>query len=349
MEVKVRESQVEDVLATYPEVTQRLLGSQHELRLVARQMPLQSGRLDLLFSAGARLLLIELKVEPFKRDFLSQVKSYSRDLIDLQEEGSLVAAPIDLLLLCPEFTPSQEQLCFSEGVGPVSYSPEHVLMEFYQRLGSIASFISLRPSDHGLWNIHLIHRVLYSLPTHQSIPSLAKAIGLSAKSVGNHLRFAQELQLVTHRQQLFELTEVGEAYVAARDPEMPSGFTSEHQTEILRNFIIKDPFASPTIFGIYTLVEAVFALSRNGYPVPWDSLTAYFREASGKRFEWAASKTAYHGTRMYSNFAAELGLLGRIGHNLYLTPDGIRFILLLQLHKSIKMIDALGLAQGGRD
>ena len=123
MDVKVRESQVEDVLATYPEVTQRLLGSQHELRLVARQMPLQSGRLDLLFSAGARLLLIELKVEPFKRDFLSQVKSYSRDLTDLQEEDSLVAAPIDLLLLCPQFTSSQEQLCLSEGVRPVSILP----------------------------------------------------------------------------------------------------------------------------------------------------------------------------------------------------------------------------------
>lgn len=347
MEVQVRESQIEDVLATYPEVTQRLLGSPQELRLLARQMPLRSGRLDLLFSAGTRLLLLELKVEPFRPEFLSQVKFYAQALLDLQVAGDLIAAPIDSLLLCTRFTPSDEQLCLAEGVAPVSYSPDDVLLAFYNRLSSVAAFISLRPSDHGLWNIHLIHRVLYSLPSHDTIPSLAKDIGLSSRTVANHLRFAEELQLVRRDKRHYRLTELGDFYVAARIPGLPASFTSELQTEILRNFIVKDPFASPTIFGIYTMVEAVFTLARNSYPVPWETLTRYFREASGKRFEWSASKTEYHGTRMYSNFAVELGLLGRIGHNLYLTPDGLRFILLLQLHKSIKMIDALSISTGG--
>lgn len=343
MEVYIRESQIEDVLATYPEVAQRLVGSQQEMRLIARQMSLRSGRLDLLFSAGTRLLLLELKVEPFKPDFVSQVKSYAQDLLDLQRVGALIGAPIDSLLLCPQFTSSQEQLCLAEGVTPVSYSPEDVLLAFYGHVGSLATFISLRPSDHGLWNIHLIHRVLYSLSTHDNIPSLAKVTGLSSRTVGNHLRFGEELQLVRRDGRRYQLTETGEAYVAARDPELPPDFTSEQQTQALRDFIVKDPFGSPTIFGIYTMVEAVFTLSRNSYPVPWETLTAYFRETSGKRFEWSATKTEYHGTRMYSNFAIELGLLGRIGHNLYLTPDGLRFILLLQLHKSIKMIDALNI------
>jgi hypothetical protein len=340
-ELKVRESQIEDVLSTYPELTQRLVGSPQDLRLIARQMSLRSGRIDLLFSAGARLLLVELKVEAFRKVFLQQITSYGSDLGELQKQGDLIQAPIEMLLLCPRFTASDERLCLRQGVRLVAYSPEDVLMEFYQRLGSIAGFISLRPSDHGLWNIHLTHRVLYALSAYHTVASLAKATTLSAKSVGNHLRFAQELQLVTHQDQRFSLTEAGEEYVAVRDPGMPAGHTSEEQTEVLKKLIIRDPFASPTIFGVYTLVEAVFALSRNGYPVPWDSLTAYFREASGKRFEWSAKKTEYHGTRMYSNYAAELGLLGRLGHNLYLTPDGLRFILLLQLHKSIRMIDAL--------
>ncbi|MEX0799905.1 MAG: hypothetical protein WD379_01665 [Dehalococcoidia bacterium] len=340
-ELKVRESQIEDVLATYPELTQRIVGSPQELRLIARQMALPSGRIDLLFSAGARLLLIELKVEPFRKVFLQQITSYAADLAQLQQHGELVQAAIDMLLLCPRFAATEEQLCLGQGVRPVPYSPEEVLMEFYQRLGSIASFISLRPSDHGLWNIHLIHRVLYGLAANPTIVQLAGATGLSERSIANHLRFAQELQLVSHEGRKFTLTEAGEEYVAAREASMPPGHTSEQQTEVLKSLIIKDPFASPTIFGVYTLVEAVFSLSRNGYPVPWDSLTTFFREASGKRFEWAAAKTEYHGTRMYSNYAAELGLLGRVGHNLYLTPDGLRFILLLQLHKSIKMIDAL--------
>src|SRR3989337_1374219 len=119
MEVQVRESQIEDVLATYPEVTQGILGSQQELRLIARQMPLSSGRLDLLFSAGTRLLLLELKVEPFRTQFVSQVKSYAQDLRDLQAAGGLIAAPIDSFLLCPRFTSSEKQSCLAEGVTPI--------------------------------------------------------------------------------------------------------------------------------------------------------------------------------------------------------------------------------------
>ena len=118
---------------------------------------------------------------------------------------------------------------------------------------------------------------------------------------------------------------------------------TEEQAQCLRNFIIKDPFITPTIFGIYTMVDVVFTLSRNGYPIPRELALTFFRETCGKIFEWASPTTARHGMRMYSNYAAELGLLGTVGRNLYLTPDGLRFILLLQLHKSIKMIDVLNL------
>lgn len=48
---------------------------------------------------------------------------------------------------------------------------------------------------------------------------------------------------------------------------------------------------------------------------------------------------------MYSNYATELGLIGKIARQFYLTPVGIRFILLLQLHKAIKIVDALGLVR----
>jgi len=71
----------------------------------------------------------------------------------------------------------------------------------------------------------------------------------------------------------------------------------------------------------------------------------YFRESSGKHFDWSTEKTTLDGSKMYSNYATELGLIGRIGEKLYITPDGIRFVLLLQLHKAIKMVDALGISR----
>ncbi len=72
----VRESQIEDVLATYPQITQRVLGIDKELTLLARQKILKSGRLDLLFTAEDKLLLLELKVEDFRPEFIQQVKRY---------------------------------------------------------------------------------------------------------------------------------------------------------------------------------------------------------------------------------------------------------------------------------
>ncbi len=44
---------------------------------------------------------------------------------------------------------------------------------------------------------------------------------------------------------------------------------------------------------------------------------------------------------MYSNYAIELGLLGRVNNRFYLTPAGSGFILLLQLHKSVNFVDAM--------
>jgi hypothetical protein len=88
-------------------------------------------------------------------------------------------------------------------------------------------------------------------------------------------------------------------------------------------------------------VESVFTLSKNTYPVPLNLVINYFKASSGKFFEWASQKATLDGTKMYSNYATELGLIGQIGNNFYITPNGVRFIILLQLHKTIKTVDAL--------
>ena len=126
---------------------------------------------------------------------------------------------------------------------------------------------------------------------------------------------------------------------------MPADHVSEDQAGVLRDFIVEDPFASTTVLGIYSIVESVFTLSRNTYPVPSAMVMPFFRDATGKHFEWSQQKSVYNGTHMYSNYAIDLGLLGRSGDALYLTPDGVRFILLLQLHKSLKLIDVVNLGR----
>ena len=345
MATQVRESQIEDVLASFPRIAQRVLGLDEAPQLVARQMNIPSGRLDLLYATGRTLTLVELKVEDAKPEFVAQVQRYVADLEELQAQAKLLAAPISPVLLCPTFRRDAVRACNDAGVRPMTYSPDEVLTEFFRSLTPLAELIQLRPTDLGLWNIHLIHRALYALEFTDTSDSIGERIQLSKKTVGNHLRLALQLKLVERDGHQFGLSRLGRDYLEARNPDMPPDYLSEQQASVLRGFIVKDPFASPTIFGIYSMVEVVFNLARNGYPVPYELVIPHFRAATGKLFDWSQEKTAYHGTHMYSNYAAELGLLGRSGDALYLTPDGIRFILLLQLHKSLKMIDIVGLNQ----
>jgi hypothetical protein len=44
---------------------------------------------------------------------------------------------------------------------------------------------------------------------------------------------------------------------------------------------------------------------------------------------------------MYSNYAIDLGLMAKTDNNVYLTPDGFKFVIQLQLHKSLKLMNNL--------
>jgi hypothetical protein len=240
----------------------------------------------------------------------------------------------------------QRALCEEFGVVPCEYQPQKVLDAFFARLKNFANFLTLKPANHGLWQIHLLNRLLYALSAKKMKGELAEATGLSVSTIGSYLRLSEDLHLIeSTSDKKYQLTNLGKKYVWSREIKAPIEFISDEQSRILQDFIIQDPFVSRTVFGIYTMVETIFTLSKNTYPVPLDIVMNYFRESSGKHFEWSTSKTTLDGTKMYSNYATELGLIGRIGDKFYITPDGIRFILLLQLHKTIKIIDALGISR----
>ncbi len=106
---------------------------------------------------------------------------------------------------------------------------------------------------------------------------------------------------------------------------------------------MQNPYESPVVLGIAAIVEAVFTLAKNTYPVPMSHLVEYFTYQAGKHFDWQTKKARYSGTRMYSNYAVDLGLLARSGETVYYTPEGYRFTIQMQMHKSLKMMDALDL------
>ncbi len=296
-------------------------------------------------------MLVELKVESATDQAVLQIHNYARDLHVLQDKGELLRAPIVKVLAAPRIPKAVELLCQAEHIVAVKFSPDVVLRQFFRQLPALTGLIQLRPKDYGLWNRYLIHRVIYSLGDGLYDPSLiATQTGLSRASVMNHLRFATDLHLVEHTRSGYQLTELGLVYVSARDADMPPSEASAKQLAIIRDYVIKNPFASPLFVGIYSVVDAVFNMARNSYPVTDDLLIPYFRAAVGKLSDWKSEISASHGTKMYSNYAVELGLLGRFGKAVYITPDGIRFLLLLNLHKSMYMAEAMGLSiHGGEE
>ena len=340
--MEIRENQIEDVLVSAPVLARRILNLDDEPRLLGRQMPLPSGRLDILYAYKMKFLLLELKVIPFQKKFIQQVLDYKRDLVQFQSTGRLLRGDIQTYLLCPLITKEHQQVGATHGISCVDYNPEEILKYFYQNIRPIASFVETKPIDIGIWNIHLINKLMYLLENTRSVRSLQNVVSGSKKTLYNKIKFANELRLIEWEPNSdeIELSELGRKYVEAKDSIFPESL-SDGQADVLKKYVIRNPYESSVILGIASVVEATFALSKNTYPVPMTQLCEYFTYHSGKVFDWQTAKAKYSATRMYSNYAVDLGLLAKTVQTVYLTPEGLKFTIQMQLHKSLRLMDAI--------
>jgi hypothetical protein len=341
--MEIRETQIEDILINSPALMKETLKLDEEPRLIGRQLIVPSGRLDMLYMYRKDLFLIELKIATFQKKFIQQVIGYKTDLERFQKQGKLVQGTIQALLLLPEISSKDKENAINEGVICVEYNPEIILKYFYsEKLRPITSFVENKPIDIGIWNIHLINKFIYYLEDINSINELQKMIDGSPRSLYNKIKFANELGLViwSSRNDSIALSETGKKYIAVKDAYYEETL-SEDQTKILRNAVIENPYQSSIILGIASMVECVFSLSKTSYPVPLSQLENFFTVYSGKIYDWQTEKARKHGVKMYSNYAIDLGLMAKADNNVYLTPDGFKFVIQLQLHKSLKLMKHL--------
>jgi DNA-binding transcriptional ArsR family regulator len=342
----IRESEVEDALVSNLFYLKKTLNLTYDIKIIARQLELKSReqRLDLLIAHGKELCLIELKVTRFDEKYINQLNDYREELLKLQKQGELVSGRLRAFLLVTGFLQKEKELCESHKIEIVEYKPIDVLRNYYENLAALAPFLKIKPHDYGVFNIGLINRVLNEL--NKGIvkqEELTKVTKLSKGSVHNHLTVAKELGLVRERNKQFSLTDLGDQYLASGSEGAFISILSEEQSEKLKRFIAQDPFYSSTVFGIYSIVESAFILSRNSYPINFEDLVKMFKTTSGKISEWRAVRSQNTATYTFLNFAIDLGLLGKIGRQIVITPAGFRFILMLQLHKSIEMVESLSI------
>lgn len=345
-ENNISESQIEDALVANLVFLARTLKLPTDVKLIARQLRLKSGeeRIDLLLSSGKSLCLIELKVVDFSEDWLKQIISYRDELINLQNADELVSGEILCFLLITDAKETDIKLAKQSGINVIVYQPIDALKNYYENLAAVAPFLKMKPNDYGVFSLGLISRALLQLSdgiTKQE--DIAEKTGLSKQSIHNHLKVAKEFGLVRERDKHYFLTDIGDQYVQSCNKDTLIDQLTERQVEILKHFVADDPFYSSTVFGVYSIVESAFLLSRNSYPIELLELRKMFQNISGKVKEWQAEKSLSTATYTFLNFAIDLELLGKIGQQIVITPAGFRFILMLQLHKSIEMIESLSI------
>ena len=343
-EKNISESQVEDALVANMVFLSKILKLPSAIKLITRQLRLKSGeeRIDLLLSSGKSLCLVELKVVNFSENWLKQILSYRDELVNLQNAGELVAGNILCFLLVTEAGSKDVEIARQSGVDLIVYDPIDVLKDYFNNLSVVAPFLVIKPNDYGVFNLSLINRALIHLGRGETKQEeIAAKTGLSKQSIHNHLKVAKEFGLVRERNRSYFLTDIGDKYVQHCNRDALIDQISEKQIDILKQFVADDPFFSSTVFGIYSIVESAFLFSRNSYPIELSDLRDMFKKVSGKVSEWQAEKSLSTATYTFLNFAIDLELLGKVGQQVVITPAGFRFILMLQLHKSIEMIESL--------
>ena len=245
-------------------------------------------------------------------------------------------------LLCPSVTETLRRITQNENVDVMSYNPEEVLKYFYNNMRPIASLVETKPIDIGIWNLHLVNKFIYYLDTIKNINELLEVVGGAKKTLYNKIKFAKKLRLIEWEphSEFISLSELGHRYINARDRKFDDRL-SEEQVNMIKKFVAHNPYESSVILGIASIVEATFTLARNTYPVHMNQLCDFFTFYSGKIYDWQTKKSKYNATRMYSNYAVDLGLLAKTEQKVYITPEGIKFTIQMQLHKSLKMMESI--------
>jgi hypothetical protein len=336
--ISLSEKVIEDIFVLDKSIISEILKvSYSEISLLARQKTVNSGILDLLYLQKDVLLLIELKIVPFYNDAITQINDYYKDLLQLQNEKKLIQTTIHRIILVTHAKEADYNLCKKENISLIEYNPKEVLTKYYENFKALSYFLTIQSGDFGVVRLGLLCSTLKYLSEGKSKSEIAIASKRSVKSIGNRLSVATHLNLVNKFRNGYYLTEIGIKFV--ENISNTDEHLSENQIRIIASFIKENPFFSTITYTIFSVIETVFVLSKNIYPVPRDLVKDYFVKSVGKTSTWRTPKARETATYIFTNYACELNFLAKVDSEFFITPEGIQAILLLQLNRSIKLIE----------
>lgn len=338
MELNLSEKVLEDIFTIDKSIISEILNLNYsDLSLLARQKQVDSGIIDLLYLWKDELILIELKSVPFYYDVINQIEGYFNDLVVLQNVNKLINAPIRKIILVPSAHQKHHISCNVRNIDLIVFDPQKVLLRYYENFKEFSNFLQIQSGDYGMVRLGLLNSTLKFLGEGFNIKEISEQENKSEKTIRNRISVAIHLNLVGKFKKGFYLTEMGEKFTSVSDK--TDDRLSQNQRDIIQGFLKENPFYSSITYTIFSIVESVFVLSKNAYPVSKINLIDYFVKSVGKVSTWSANKSKETATYIFSNYAIELDLLAKVNNEFFITPAGIQAILLLQLNRSIKLIE----------
>ncbi len=335
----ISEKIIEDILTSDKSILSEVLSLNFsDLSLIARQKIVSSGKLDMLYLHKDEMLLVELKVVPFYKEIIIQINNYETDLIALQNQNKLINSKIRKIIVVTAAREHDYEICKENKIDLIVYKAEIILTKYYENFKELSSFLKIQSGDYGVVRLGLIKNTLSYLGQGLSLKEISKLENKSEKTIRNKISIAQLLNLVSKFKNSFFLTELGTHFVDLGEKIVDDRLNQE-QIELLSNFLKENPFYSSVTYTVFSLIESVFVLSKNSYPVNNKAVKDYFVKSVGKTETWRTDKSKETATYIFSNYACELEFLVRVNNEYYITPKGIQAILLLQLNRSIKLIE----------
>lgn len=215
-----------------------------------------------------------------------------------------------------------------------------VLSKYYENFKELSNFLKITSGDFGVVRIALLNSTLSLISKGYNLNDISLSEKKSIKTIRNRISVAQQLGLVSkHKKNNVYLTELGEKFHKHNINDISYNRLTNRQISIMSSFIKENPFYSSITYSIFIIIEVVFILSKSAYPVPKVALIDYFVKSVGKTNTWQTPKARETATYIFSNYAIELEFIIKINNEFYISPKGIEAVILLQLNRSIKLLE----------
>ena len=339
--ISVTEKVIEDILSADKSILAGVLSlNQGDLSPIARQKKFDSRRiLDLLYLHQNELLLIELKAVPFYSDIIKQINDYHNELLKLQFQSKLIKTKINKIILVTDANKDHFAACEKEEIKLIKFDIEEILFKYYQNFRELSAFLKIQPGNWGVTRLYLLKNTLTLLNEGVKVSEICRIENKSIKTITNRFAVASLIGLLDKDKNHFTLSKLGKQVLAKDNFTSEDRFNAE-QFDLIAEFVKENPFFSQVTFSVMSVVDTVFILSKAEYPVKYDNFQDFFIRSLGKDKTWTKPRARLTGTYHFANYAQELGFIQKVDNHLFLSPKGIQAILIFQLNRSIKIINA---------